>query len=303
MKRSDVCFGVVSVAMLFVLVASASAQKVKKAVAKPKTAIFAVLNDGKSLEPIAYVNKGKLEAAVQGDDSGAAIASFNKAFYNPGTVYKLIFGGADMGTATVKGSSSNSDCAKNLGVVTTKSDKVSLQGLVMALATNAPGNSKMKFFRRRPTNAEKETIEKLVRDAFATHKLTPDVLRYQNFTALDLNGDGTPEFVGSYWVEVDKMTRALLFFIADKGKDGKYKFGYQEFRSVDEAGVMGGDIKALDTGVYHEVLLDVFDYDNDGSSEVFSYKQLFEGAEFNVYKKMDGHWVKAFSASNYHCGY
>src|SRR5437660_1556006 len=87
-------------------------------------------------------------------------------------------------------------------------------------------------------------------------------------------------FVGSYWIEIDKLTRGLLFFIADKGGDGKYSFGYSEYRSVDQASVMSGEIKSIDDGVLHELLLDSFDYDGDGKGEIFTYTQSFEGAGF-----------------------
>ena len=66
---------------------------------------------------------------------------------------------------------------------------------------------------------------------------------------------------------------------------------------------MSGDIKNVDEGVYHELLLDAFDYDGDGTSNVFTYVQSFEGAGFNVYNKSGGKWIKAFEGSNYHCGY
>ena len=66
---------------------------------------------------------------------------------------------------------------------------------------------------------------------------------------------------------------------------------------------MSGEIKSVDDGVYHELLLDVLDYDGDGKSDVFTYTQSFEGAIFNVYKTSGKRWTKAFEFSNYHCGY
>ena len=71
------------------IAATAFAQKPKPAVKTTKPIIFAVLNDGKTLEPIAYVNKGKLEAPVNGSDDSNIIAAFNKTYYKPGTVYRF----------------------------------------------------------------------------------------------------------------------------------------------------------------------------------------------------------------------
>lgn len=289
---------------LTLIVSAGVAQKPKpKPVVKtPKPIIFAVLNDGLTLEPIAYVNNKKLEATVNGSDESSIITAFNKTYYKPGTIYRLVFGGANAGTSSVKSSDSKSDCSKNVATAVTKTSKTPLKGLVMGLATNAPIKSTTGF-RRKPTPAEKDEIDGLARAEFGKQKLTPKVLRFQNLTALDLDNDGTPEFVGSYWVEIDKLTRGLLFFIAGKGSNGKYSVGYHEYRTIDQAGVMSGEIKAVDDGVYHELLLDAFDYDGDGTSEVFTYVQSFEGSGFNAYRRNGNKWSKAFEGSNYHCGY
>ncbi len=282
---------------------AAFAQKAKPVVKVTKPGIFAVLNDGKTLEPVAIVNKGKLEEPANGSAEPGIIAAFNKTYYKPGAVYRLIFGSVDAGSVTVKSANAASDCSKNMADATTKASKTPLKGFVMGLATNAPGKTTVAGLRRKPTPAEKDEIDSLVRARYLKEKLTPKVLRFQNLTALDLDNDGTPEFVGSYWVEIDKLTRGLLFFIASKGDNGKYSFGYDEYRAVDQASVMSSDIADVDKGVYHEMLLDAFDYDGDGTAEVFTYQQSFEGAGFNAYHKSGGKWTKAYEYSNYHCGY
>jgi hypothetical protein len=66
---------------------------------------------------------------------------------------------------------------------------------------------------------------------------------------------------------------------------------------------MSGDVKDTDDGVYHELLIDVFDYDNDGTSEVFTILKAFEGNNFHAFRKQGGKWVKSFEAYNYHCAY
>lgn len=278
------------------------AQKPKPAQKPAKSVIFAVVDNGTALEPIAYINKGKLDATVDGGSEPGVIAAFNRSYYKPGMSYRLIFGGANSGTVSVKSSNPKADCKKNVAAATTKAAKTPLKGLVMGLATNADAKTTTSF-RRKPTAAEKDEIEMLVKAEYAKQKLTPGVLRYHNLTALDLENDGKAEFVGSYWVEIDRLTRGLLFFIAGKGLGDKYSIGYSDYKSVDQANVMGGDIKMVDDGVYHELLLDAFDFDGDGISNVFTYTQGFEGAGFNVYSKSGGKWVKSFEGNNYHCAY
>ena len=284
--------------VLFSMTVSAIAQK---STAKP--IIFAVLNDGKWLEPIAYVNKGKLDSTVNGGDEQNLIEAFNKIYYKPGTIYRLIFGAANVGTVTTNTSNAKSDCAKNTAQITTTSTKATLKGLVMGLATNVPLKSTNASYRRKPTAAEKNEIDALVKAEYIKQKLTPKLLHYQNLTALDVDNDGKAEFVGSYWVEIDKLTRGLLFFIAAKGSNGKYALEYRDYKSIDQANVMSGEIKAVDDGVLNELLLDAFDYDGDGTSEIFTYIQSFEGAGFNTYRKNGSKWTKVFDGSNYHCGY
>lgn len=284
--------------------ASAQKPKPKPVAAAAKPIIFAVLNDGTSLEPIAVVSKNKLEATVNGSDDAKKIGAFVKTYYKPGTVYRLIFGTANGGSVKVKSSSADSDCAKNIAQAVTSATGTPLKGLVMGLATNVAGKTSAKSSRRKPTPAEKTEMDALARAEFLKEKLTPKVLRFQNLTALDIDSDGKSEFVGSYWVEIDKTTRGLLFFIASQGSSGKYSIGYKEYRSIDQASVMGGEIKAVDDGIYHEMLLDAFDYDGDGTSEIFTHQAAFEGAGFNVYKKQKGgKWARVFEGSNYHCAY
>lgn len=290
---------------LIVLVCStaALAQRAPARAAAAKPVIFAVLNDGKMIEPIAYVNKGKLEAPAGGDAERSLLAAFHRNYYKAGASYRLIFGGANGGTVKVRKADINADCSKNMADVATTATGTPLKGFVMALATNAPGKSPATSYRRRPTAEERSEIEELVKAEFTAQKLTPGTLRYHNLTALDVDRDGKAEMVGSYWVEVDKFTRGLLFFIAGKGTNGKYSFGHKEYQSIDQSKVMSGEISHLDEGVYHELLLDVFDYNGDGVAEVFTYTRSFEGAGFNAYARSGGKWTQVFDGSNYHCAF
>jgi len=204
---------------------------------------------------------------------------------------------------TVKKNNAASECSKNTADVTVKSSKVIPKGFVMALATNAVIKNKSAGVRRKPTVAERSEIEALVKKEYAKHKITASVLKSQNLTAIDVNNDGKVELVGSYWVEVDKFTRDLLFFIAEKGANGKYTFGIADYRRIEQKDVMSQSIKDVDDGIYHEMFLDSFDFDNDGTNEIFTHQLSFEGAGFTAYQKKGGKWTRLFENSNYHCAY
>jgi hypothetical protein len=297
--------------IILLAISVSSAQKRKNAAAqaaKPKPIIFAVLNDGTTLEPIAQIDKGELKATVGGDSEPKDLTAFAKSYYKPKTTYNLIFAGSPNGTVTVKSADPKSECAKNMATVTTQSPKAKLKGFVMGLATNASTGKMGSGLRRMPTAAERAEIETLVRAAFTKENLSVNALknlRYHNLTAVDADGDGTAELVGSYWVANTAKERNLLFFIAEKDKSGKYSFGHSEYEKMTSEEIMSGaEITALDQGVYHELLLDVFDTNGDKTAEIFTYTQGLEGAGFTVYRRDDaGKWVKAFEGSNYHCAF
>ncbi len=270
---------------------------------KPGPVVFAVLNDGKTIESIGYIDKGAIEKAVDGASEAPIISRFHRSYFKPGTVYKLVFGGADAGTVTVKSSNPKAECLASSAEVVSRSTSAKLSGRRMALATNIAPRKAGTGMRRMPTAAERTEIGELVKAEFERQKAGGKKVDYHNLTAIDVDNDKKPEFVGTYWTNIDAETRALLFFIADKGSDGKYKFGITDYRVVKQSEVMNGEISAVDKGMYHELLLDELDIDGDGKDEVFTYIQSFEGAGFNAYSLIDGKWERVFEGANYHCGY
>jgi hypothetical protein len=296
-------------ALIAGLVSAADAQR--RPVAKPakptKTVIFAVLNDGKAVEPIGYIGaKGVMTPAIDGASEAPVLTGFHRTYFAKGKMFPLIFGGKVSGNVTVTSSDPRGECVNYLANVTTKTTRSALKGNIMALATNAKITKPGSGVRRLPTPAERAEIETLVREAFAKKAISEEVvknLKYHNLTALDVNNDGQAEMVGSFWVEPSATEREVLFFIAELGADKKYRFGYSESRRIKQEETMSEDIKDVDSGVYHERLLDIFDIDGDGDSEIFSYVMSFEGAGFNVYKRQGDGWINHFEGSNYHCGY
>ena len=215
-------------AAAFFVTVPVSAQK-KTAAVSP--VIFVVLNDGKWIDPIAVVNNGKLAAA---SDDEAKLKTFGTRYYKPRSSYPLIFGGAADGVVTVVKSNIGSECGGPSADVTFKSTKVKPAGLVMPLASNVKLKPGVAGFRRRPTPEERTEIEKLVRSEFTKNGASADavkVLRYQNFTAVDVEGDDVADFVGSFWIAPTATERRLLFFIAEQKVSGD-SFVLQVFPSL-----------------------------------------------------------------------
>jgi hypothetical protein len=248
------------------------------------------------MEPIAYISNGKLvEAPPQNN--------FTSLYYKPKSSYSVVFGGVSNGKAGVV-KAMTGDCGGNRAEAAVQS-KATLSNIVMALATNAKVDNGTGV-RRKPTAAERTEVETLVKAEFTKQKVSAAMqkdLRYQNLTAIDVDKDGTAELVGSYWLGPNDKDRRLLFFIADKGASGKYSFGYSEYQHVTPDKVMSGDVKNLDDGIYHELLLDTLDVDGDGTNEIFTIIAAFEGNNFHAFRRQGGKWVKTFESYNYHCAF
>lgn len=291
--------------LLLVLAAAglANAQPAKEAT---KPVIFAVLNDGTTLEPIGYLVDKKIEDAIDGGGEQDVLSLFHRRYFKPKTSHQLVFGGAASGLVSIKRSDPNEECARHTAQVMVTSTRARLKGNVMALAVSSSVKVSGSGTRRAPTPAERSEIEALVRTELAKNKVPAAAARklhYQNLTALDVNADDDVEFVGSYWVQPTAKTRSLLFLIAEKKIDGRYEIKFCDFGSIKEEDTMSSDITAVDSGVGHELLLDVLDIDDDGMSEIFTYTASFEGAGFNVYRREKGKWTRIYEGANYRCAF
>jgi hypothetical protein len=270
--------------------------------------IFAVRSARSSgpvtLEPLAVIAGGKVSAFPGAGDT-VSQKTFAAKYYKPGSTYNVIFGGTKVGTVIVKSGDTADECSGNRAQASFSPPLPNIKGLVMALATNAPLTGAAGQ-RRMPTADERKEIEQLVRSEFIEKKVSEAALkklRYQNLTAMGIDRERDVAFVGSYWTETSSERRDLLFFIAEKNAGGKYLFSYKNYSAIKPADVMSGDLKDLDGGIGHELLLDIFDYDGDGVSEVFTITQAFEGNNFQVYKRKAGKWDQVLQTYNYHCAY
>jgi hypothetical protein len=258
-----------------------------------KKILFAVLDDGKRIEPVGFVQSGKFVASGEGKDPG--MGGEVNPYLAAGKSYTLVFGGSADGTTKVV-KQITGECAGKSAEVT--STKTSLKGYVMAVASDGPFALKTPAYRRLPTDAERAAVEKLVRDEFTKQKVPADALKtlnYLNLTAIDLERNGNPDLIGSYWVSPKDTERALLYVVVEMDSSKNYKLTYSEF--------MSGNVKDLDSGMYHNLLLDYVDIDGDGVGEIVNTAQAFEGRNFSVLKRSGGIWNRIHESYNYRCGY
>jgi hypothetical protein len=265
----------------------------------PKTIIFALIDGGKRIEPVAFVKDQEL---VEIDDQPM------EKFYKAKREYTLVFGGRSNGRVAVTKSNVGEDCGGNSAMVAARTDKGSgFGGSMLALATNAKTEKKPAGLRRGPNDAERAEVESLARAEFIKEEADESdtrTLRTIDVTAVDTDSDGVPEIVGTYWIPTaEGSERRTLFFIARRGTSGKYEFSHTDHTVVTEDDVMSGDLKDVDGGIGHELLLDVLDYDGDGVGEIFTLSRAFEGNNYKVYKRELGKWINIYEGYIYRCAY
>jgi hypothetical protein len=264
-----------------------------------KKILFAVLEDGKRIEPVGFLQGGKFVASGEGKDPG--MGGEVTPYLAAGKTYTTIFGGSADGTTKVV-KQITGECAGKSAEVT--STKTNLKGYVMAVATDGTFTLKTPAVRRLPTDAERAAVEKLVREEFTKQKVPSSApLNYLNLTAIDLERNGNADLVGSYWVAPKETQRALLYVVVEMDSSKNYKLTYSEFDDYTQEEVMSGNIKDLDTGIYHNLMLDYIDIDADGIGEIVNTAQAFEGRNFSVLKREGGFWNKIHESYNYRCGF
>ncbi len=286
-------------ATLFVSVAAHSQNRNRVTAATTSSAIFAILDSGKYIEPIGLVEKGTINGFGEK-------VNFDKTYYSTKNSYSLIFGGVVDGKVVVTKSLVGTECGGKTAEVDVTAGHAKLSAFVTGLATNFAYKTNLPFYRRLPIKEERAEIENLVKSEYRKNGVstsTANKLQYHNLTAIDVNGDGIAEMIGSYWLSPKNDERRLMFFIAEKTAGSAYSISYRSLSNLKAKDVMSGDVKDVDNGILHELLVDSMDVDGDGTAEIFTTLQGFEGRNFYVYKKVNGKWTRIFTSYNYRCGY
>lgn len=270
-------------------------------------AVYSTLPGNAYMVPFVIIEQGQFKQPIAGDSDASEISRFADAYYSKGHKYRVLFGGGEAGSLTVKESNKDKECSRSGADVMLKS-QAKLNRNVMALATNSDSLGGANSTRRPPTAAERAALMPLVRAAYKQKgvpaALLPSLMTI-NLTALDLDKDGKSELVGSFVVKKQKggAARYALFLFAEP-QASSYRTTVLQYEQFTDADLMSGaEISAIENGVYLERLVDALDLDSDGASEVITEKDGFEGDSYFIYKKQDGKWNKIYEFSNYRCAF
>lgn len=244
------------------------------------TVIFAVnkISDGVTLDPIVIFNKGQYIDPLP-DENETFVGQVAAKYMRAGQKHRVIFGGAEAGTVTVK---ERHEFGLTTGAMLESSIKLSEE--VMALATTSDTLGGKQNSRRAPTAEERAAMLKLMSEAYKQRKVVASAIArvtVNNITAIDVDADGKVELIGSFEIG-DQIQNSQSLFIIAEIQNGQYQSGLTWYKKGEE-------------GTFEvRRLIDVLDIDGDGVAEVFAINSYYESTDFTIYKKSQGVWRSVY---------
>jgi len=244
------------------------------------TVVFCVtkFEEQVTLDPIVIYNNGQYSNPLPDEDADF-IRQVEAKYLRKGQKHRVIFGGAEAGTVTVGD-------RQEFGLTTsaTMQSSIKLNNEVNALATSSPTLGTKQNSRRSPTTEERAAMMKLMSDALKLKKVGASVIakaQVNNITAIDLDGDGKAELIGSFALGQENLPAHGLFLIAEQ-QNGQYQSAVTWY------------FKGSEENSQQRRLIDVLDLDGDGVAEVFVKGSYYESTDFIIYKKVKGVWKSVY---------
>ena len=210
--------------------------------------------------------------------------TFGNRYFATGKVYRLIFGGGEAGTVTVK---KWSEGCNNIHAEVTPTTSAKLGGRVMALATTSQTLGKRTSARRAPTDSERAQVMTLMKSIYSQRRTPASLIgsiKVTNITATDLDGDGKYEMVGSFTLTAKNKFQRDLFLIAHQ-QGGAMRSDFVKFQAYQPP--PEEFLSSID-------FIDQLDLDGDGVGEVFTNQGGFDGYQYLVFKKVGGRWKQVY---------
>jgi hypothetical protein len=215
---------------------------------------------------------------------------FAARYYRAGQKYRLLYGGNELGTVSVKDLKTCDTTAANVSVQT--ATKFEGRGLV----TNSETLGRKPVNYRDLTETEKTAMMKLVQPSF--RRAGVDVPEFEGVAngarAADLDGDGKLELVGTFATGA-KMQHTLFIIAEPQGR--AYRATLLLFQAAkDEYG---------DNQIRWD-LIDGADLDGDGIGEVILSVNDYRSPDdwnYLIYKKQGGRWRNVYRGGGMRCPY
>jgi hypothetical protein len=245
-------------------------------------AVSAESGDG-SMDAVVLINGKQLRVPFS-DEQKDRQKKIAEEYFAAGRKYRLIFGGGEAGSVSVK---KWSEGCNSVHAEVGLSTSATLGGPVRALATSSETLGKRASTRRAPTEAERTAVMTLVKSIYRQHRTPANLiaaLKVTNLTATDLDGDGKSEFVGSFTSAAKNKFERDLFLIAKSEGTGMRPdlAMFQAYQPPPE------------TFLHSIDFIDQLDLDGNGVGEVFAIQGAFDGYAYVVFKKIGGRWRQVY---------
>ena len=260
------------------------------------TVVFAVQRydtNQLTIDPVAVVSGGRFTAPpssyAETDADKARADRFIKEYFRAGRKYRLLFGGGEAGSVTV-GKYLEAGCV-GMEAEATAETAVKLGGEVLALAADSNSLGTKTGTRRAPTDAERSSALDLARKAFRQHRVAParvSKMETNNLTAVDTNGDGRAELIGSFIIKGEWGVQEAVFLIAEPSGAG-FVSTLAWFHHGQEADAA------------YRRLVDVLDLDGDGRGEVVAQGLYYESHDYIIYKRQARGWREVYNGGGGGC--
>jgi hypothetical protein len=260
------------------------------------------------IDPIVIIKDGKYTRPPAGDAGMAQLTRFANTYYREGQRYRLLFGGGEAGSVTIKQWNLRKECSRTEADAEIDGD-TKIGGKVMGLATNSQDIGNRSRSRRFPTEHERSAAESLIKKIFKQKGVTDAEIKEGfakvNLTAADLNGDKRAELIGTYLVKRTSggKTAHILFTIIEPDGSG-YKVGTSQYGQITAKDV-GSEamLDELGESALAEILVDQIDLNRDGTAEVIIADLTKEGVVYKIFRKDKKGWQRAYEFANYRCTY
>ena len=248
--------------------------------------IFALLGsdrgDSVGIDPILFLDGQEIRAVPDPCAETQPLHDFQNQYLKPGATYPVVFGGVQLGTASV------TKLEGDEWRVRVDSD-VQIHGLTMALAVGSASLLGRDGSRGIPTAAEQDHVGRVAREILTSKGVPVTSLhrtRLTQVTAMELNH--SMKLIASAEVErADKLGMEYsLFFVTDSVSNEQSVIWFQHPTSETDA-----------EAVY---LLDHLDAGQNGD-RMFVRRVFYENYKYEVYRNRSGRWMKEFASDVFGC--
>ena len=246
-------------------------------------AVSAEAGDG-SMDAVVMVDGKQLRVPFT-DEQKDRQKRIAEEYFAAGRSYRLIFGGGEAGSVTVKKWSEGCNAVHaEVGLSTS----ARLGGPVRALATSSDALGKRPSSRRAPTDAERAAVMTLVKSIYRQNRTPANLiaeLKVTNLTATDVDVDGKYEFIGSFTSAAKNKFERDLFLIA-KSQGLVMRADLAKFQAYQPP---------PETFLHSIDFIDHLDLDGNGVGEVFAVQGAFDGYAYLIFKKVGGRWREVYN--------